>query len=104
MRDTSRVDVRVKTTIKNEAEGILIDQGITPAQAIETFYSQVIYSHGLPFDIKLPHLNSQPVAIGKMSRASIDLHIARGMASLETQPVISSNEMDKDFSRKSRHV
>ena len=40
--------------IKNEAEKILKDLGLSVSKAYELFYRQVIAQKGLPFELKIP--------------------------------------------------
>ena len=56
---TTRKDamIRARTTprLKDEAEKILDQLGLSPSEAINLFYKQVCLRHGLPFVVQLPN-------------------------------------------------
>ncbi|HAT9052683.1 TPA: type II toxin-antitoxin system RelB/DinJ family antitoxin [Legionella pneumophila] len=41
--------------LKEVGEGILKMLGVTPSQAINAFYAQIVLCKGLPFEVKLPN-------------------------------------------------
>lgn len=51
MAKTATARARVEPEIKDEAERILDECGLTPSEAIGLFYRQVILHHGLPFAV-----------------------------------------------------
>lgn len=53
----SNVNVRIKESVKQEAEEILEKIGISRATAIDIYYRQIILNKGIPFSIKLPDKN-----------------------------------------------
>jgi DNA-damage-inducible protein J len=50
---------RIDADLKNEAESILADCGLSATQGINLFYRQVVLRHGLPFDVKVPNAESR---------------------------------------------
>ena len=62
MANTSAVYARIDTNLKDNAENILSQLGISPSSAIQMLYSQIVLKKGLPFELKLP--SSKPLAIG----------------------------------------
>lgn len=50
----SIVQANIDTDIKQEAEDILQELGISPNIAINTFYRQIIFQHGIPYPVELP--------------------------------------------------
>ncbi|MEK7529118.1 MAG: type II toxin-antitoxin system RelB/DinJ family antitoxin [Patescibacteria group bacterium] len=46
---STRLQYRIDPGLKREAEGILEEQGITPAVAISVFYTEITRSGGFPF-------------------------------------------------------
>ena len=52
MSKTATARARIEPEVKEEAEKILQDCGLTASQAISLFYRQVILERGLPFSIK----------------------------------------------------
>ena len=53
MANTSVVYARIDTGLKDHAEVILSQLGISPSSAIQMFYSQIILQQGMPFDLRL---------------------------------------------------
>ena len=50
----SSIQANIDTDIKREAEDILQELGMSPNIAINTFYRQIIFQHGIPYPIELP--------------------------------------------------
>ena len=57
MANTSTVYARIDTEIKENAESILSQLGISPSSAIQMFYSQIVLKRGMPFELRLPSEN-----------------------------------------------
>lgn len=93
MANTSAVYARIDSGLKDDAEGILAQLGISPSNAIQMLYKQIIIHRGMPFDLRLP--TSKPVAIGKMSREELDAEFAKGIESLKRGAAITADEVDK---------
>ena len=55
MAKTSVISARIDPKLKNRAENIFIQLGITASQAITLFYKQVELQRGIPFSIKIPN-------------------------------------------------
>ncbi|MCI5791565.1 MAG: type II toxin-antitoxin system RelB/DinJ family antitoxin [Clostridiales bacterium] len=54
MANTTTVNVRMDKELKQNAEHILSQIGLSSTEAIKLFYKQVELNGGLPFEIKLP--------------------------------------------------
>lgn len=54
MAETAVVRVHIDKELKEKAERILAELGVTPTLAIQMFYRQIILHRGIPFDVKLP--------------------------------------------------
>lgn len=93
MANTSAVYARIDSGLKDDAEGILAQLGISPSSAIQMLYKQIIIHRGMPFDLRLP--TSKPVAIGEMSREELDAEFAKGIESLKRGAAITADEVDK---------
>ena len=50
MANTSAVYARIDTNLKENAEGILAQLGISPSSAIQMLYSQIVLTKGLPLN------------------------------------------------------
>ena len=87
MANTTAVYARIDTKLKDNAESILSQLGISPSSAI-----QMLYSQGIPFDLKLP--SSEPLAVGAMTKKQIDKELQKGVDSINTGNVYSADEVD----------
>ena len=54
MGKTSTIRARIEPDLKNKAEHIFRQLGLTTTQAITLFYKQVELRKGLPFDVAIP--------------------------------------------------
>ena len=54
MSKTSSVRARIEPDLKEKAERVLQDLGLSPTQAIRLFYKQVELRNGLPFAVAIP--------------------------------------------------
>ncbi len=55
MNKTSTVRARIAPEIKQEAETIFGELGLSVTEAITIFYKQVQLQHGLPFPVVIPN-------------------------------------------------
>ncbi len=92
MANTSAVYARIDKGLKENAESILSQLGITPSSAIQMLYSQIVLTRGLPLDLRLPA--AKPTAIGGMSRAELDAELMKGMDSLKAGKTYTADEVD----------
>ena len=97
MANTSAVYARIDTELKDNAEGILAQLGISPSSAIQMLYSQIVLQKGIPFDVRLPR--SKPTAIGGMSREEIDAELMKGLMSLKEGKGYTVDEVDAELAR-----
>lgn len=97
MANTSAVYARIDTNLKENAESILQQLGISPSSAIQMLYSQIVLTRGLPLDLHLP--SRKPVEIGGMSRAELDRELRKGLDSLNAGEAASADEVDAVLAR-----
>ena len=55
MNKSATINARIESSLKVRAEGILHKLGLSTAEAIRIFYSQVCLQNGLPFEVKIPN-------------------------------------------------
>jgi DNA-damage-inducible protein J len=55
MSDSTTINVRIDVQTKSKASRILGLLGMTPSEAINLFFKQIIYTQSIPFDVKLPN-------------------------------------------------
>ena len=73
---SASVNVRINENIKQHAESILEDLGISRAVAIDLFYRQIILHNGLPFDLKL---NTPPLSTSDFIPSELENILSRGV-------------------------
>lgn len=97
MATTTAVYARIDSNLKENAESILHQLGISPSSAIQMLYSQIVLTRGLPLDLHLPV--RKPTAIGDMTREELDAELWKGMDSLKTGKTYSPDEVMKELSK-----
>ncbi|MBQ9885428.1 MAG: type II toxin-antitoxin system RelB/DinJ family antitoxin [Lachnospiraceae bacterium] len=97
MANTTAVYARIDTGLKESAEKILAQLGITPSSAIQMLYSQIVLQKGIPFDLHLPM--QKPTAIGDMKREEINAEIAKGIESVNAGRTYSVDEADRELAQ-----
>lgn len=95
MANTTAVYARIDNGLKENAENILNQLGISPSSAIQMFYSQIVLTRGLPLNLQLPP--AKPTAIGSMSRAELDTELTKGMESLSSGKTYTADEVDAEL-------
>lgn len=88
MAHTKLVHARIDSQLKESAEKVLDQLGITPTSAIQMFYKQIVLENGIPFDL---HLSS--------SRKEIDEKLSKGMNSIKEGKVYTQEEVNKILSK-----
>ena len=75
---SANVVARIEPEIKEQAEAILADMGISASLGINMFYHQIIQVHGLPFT---PTARScRPKSLEEMTGEALDERMAEGLA------------------------
>ena len=97
MANTSAVYARIDTEIKENAEGILSQLGISTSSAIQMFYSQIILKRGIPFELRLP--SRKPTAIGGVTREQLDAELMKGIESMKSGKTYTADEVDAELKR-----
>ena len=59
MSKTGAVHARIDADLKVSAEAVLQDLGLTPTDAINVFYRQIVYNQGIPFRLAKPRHNKE---------------------------------------------
>jgi DNA-damage-inducible protein J len=59
MSKTAMIRARTDSQLKEKVELIFDELGLNATAAINIFYRQVLLSHGLPFDVRLPNVKTQ---------------------------------------------
>ncbi len=83
MANTTAVYARIDTTLKENAESILSQLGITPSSAIQMLYSQIVLLNGMPF----------------MSDEEINKELEKARQSIENDRCYSVEEVDEELAK-----
>ena len=97
MANTNVVYARIDTTLKENAESILNQLGITPSSAIQMLYSQIVLQKGMPFELRLPV--NKPIALGSITLDELDKELQKGLDSLRSGKSYSADEVDLFFAK-----
>ncbi len=62
MANTSAVYARIDNELKENAEKILNELGISPSAAIRMFYSQIVLTKSFPLNLSLPEAVSAVIS------------------------------------------
>ncbi|MBO4902016.1 MAG: type II toxin-antitoxin system RelB/DinJ family antitoxin [Lachnospiraceae bacterium] len=95
MANTTAVYARIDTNLKDNAEGILSQLGITPSSAIQMLYSQIVLLKGLPFQLKLPE--TKAFSAEGLSRTEFDNELKKGVDSIKAGRTNSTEDVDNMF-------
>lgn len=98
MANTSPVYARIDTDLKENAESILAQLGITPSSMIQMLYSQIVLRQGIPFEVSL--VPQKPIAEGNLTREQFDAELWKAIRSMQAGLAISADEIDAEFERK----
>jgi DNA-damage-inducible protein J len=68
---TAKINARMEPELKEQAERILDELGISTTDAIRLYFKQIVHRRGIPFDIRIPNPETQ--AAMEDARAGRDL-------------------------------
>ncbi|MDR1599458.1 MAG: type II toxin-antitoxin system RelB/DinJ family antitoxin [Oscillospiraceae bacterium] len=59
---SNAISIRLDPDLRESAEDVLHDIGMTMSEAVTVFFKQVVYHGGLPFPVRRPRLPAHTVA------------------------------------------
>ena len=80
MRNMATINARIDPATKAQAVDILHSLGLNTTQAISLFFNQIIYTRGIPFELKVP--NEATVETFRKTDAGQDLLRVSSVAEL----------------------
>ena len=100
MTKDATVSARVQSDIKTEAEEILKKLGIPVSVVINSLYRQIIFKHGVPFDLIIP---AEPVTLDSMTKEEFDTMLQHSYNQAASGQGVSSkqffDELEKDLTQ-----
>lgn len=97
MARTSNVFARVEPEVKEQAEMVLNQLGISMSNAVGMFLRQVVIQRGIPFEMKLPA--NKPLDMSQMTKEQFDAEIQKGIIDIENGRVYSVDEVEEEMHR-----
>ncbi len=96
MANTAPVYARIETGLKENAEGILAQLGISPSEAIKMLYTQIVLVKGMPFQSKLAETNH--FSAQGITKAELDAELQKGVDSIKNGRTHSVEDVDRMLS------
>lgn len=99
MAKTTNLYVRLEPELKEQAEAVLGQLGISVSNAVNIFLKQVVMQRGIPFDVKLP--SAKPVEAGALTESEMNQELEKGYTDFvqgKTKPVSQVfSDIRKDY-------
>lgn len=95
MAKSSNLYAHIEPEIKEQAESILSDLGISASSAINMFYKQIILQRGIPFDVKIPQ--SASLNITNLTEKQLDAELEKGFEDLHAKDSKSAGQVFSDI-------
>ena len=93
MSKSAMIRARMEPALKDRAEAMLEQLGLSATTAITLFYRQIIHRRGLPFELRLPNAATQ--------RSMQDARTGRGVVKAESMDALFA-KFDGDGATKKR--
>lgn len=97
MARTSNVFARVEPEVKEQAEQVLDQLGISMSNAVGMFLRQVALQQGIPFEMKLP--KKAPLAYDSLIKEQFDAEIGKGMEDIWEGRVYPADAVEEEMRR-----
>ena len=72
MSKVAVISTRIDPDLKNRAEQVFEELGVTASQAISMFYRQVVLHRGLPFEVKIPTAETRQALEDARTRKNLE--------------------------------
>lgn len=100
MQKTAFVRARIKPELKQQAEGVLEELGISPTQAITMLYKCIAREHAWPIELKIPTAETKRVM--QQTDQGEDLHDAEDVDDLFEQLGVQDNRAKNTISQRTK--
>lgn len=97
MSKTANVFTRVDPIVKEQAETILSQLGISMSTAMGMFLQQIVLQRGIPFDVKLSQ--ATPVALGSLTDNEFNALMDEAVRSAAAGKCVTFEESDSGMRR-----
>lgn len=96
MARTANVFTRVEPVVKEEAENVLNQLGISLSTAMEVYLRQIALQRKIPFEIKLPAAD-KPISYGALTDEDFNALIDKSVKSCEEDKCVKIEDFKKNF-------
>ncbi|MDE6474905.1 MAG: type II toxin-antitoxin system RelB/DinJ family antitoxin [Clostridia bacterium] len=98
MAKNASVFTRVDPVVKEQAENVLNQLGISMATAMEMYLRQIAMQRKIPFEIALS--NDKPIAYGAITDGQFNSLMEQSFAEYKNGETISAEEVEREMNRK----
>lgn len=96
MARTANVFTRVEPVVKEEAENVLNQLGISLSTAMEVYLRQIALQRKIPFEIKLPAAD-KPISYGALTDEDFNVLIDKSVKSCEEGKCVKIEDFKKNI-------
>ena len=97
MAKTANIYTRVDPTVKEQAETVLNQLGISMATAMEMYLRQIALQRKIPFEMALP--NVRPIALDDLSDKEFDALMERAVKEYADGNYVSVQDFEKQMEK-----
>ena len=101
MEKSTTLNLRINPEVKENAENVLSQLGVSMSNAVNMFLNQVILTESIPFLIALPQAPSK-VNMDKMSQEELNTKLERSLNDALSEQTLDAKEALKEF--KNQHT
>ena len=94
---SSSIFIRVDPRVKEQAEEVFSDLGLTASSAVNIFYRQVALQRCIPFPLTTI---SRPVSVDQMTRKEFDAMMQEGLDAVQAGDMNPAQEVFAEMHRK----
>lgn len=96
MKETGIVYVRMDKDIKDNAEAILDELGISASAAVQMFYKTIIREQGLPLNLNI-RKNKRPLDVSDLTDEELEKLLDEADAEVEAGHYVTVDQMRKKY-------
>ena len=95
MQKMASVNTRVDFALKQQAEAVLDELGMSMATAMKLFLKQIVIQNGIPFELKVPE--SKPVAYSSLTEDEFNSLMEKAFMSYSSGQGISLDAFENQL-------
>ncbi|MDE6869829.1 MAG: type II toxin-antitoxin system RelB/DinJ family antitoxin [Clostridia bacterium] len=98
MAKNASVFTRIDPVVKEQAENVLNQLGISMATAMEMYLRQIAMQRKIPFEIALQ--SDKPIAYGSITDGQFNTLMEKSFAEYKNGETISAEDVEREMNRK----